>query len=95
MSNFDSYYDAPDDFGDAVQSMIESLIEASDLYEVEDPLAYDEEHRKESVLLESLALMILDSESLRSEFMSHLCWINAGKPQRVNVYEENADLYDF
>ena len=90
MINFDSYYDAPD-FDDDLEDTMEALIGVSQLG---DGSCYDEEYRKESLLFESIASFLIENERLLDEFISHYKWVKAGRPAKVNVYEENADLYE-
>lgn len=93
MINFDSYYDAPD-FDDDLENTMEALIDVAELYQLGDGSCYDEEYRKESLLFESIASFLIENERLLDEFISHYKWVKAGRPAKVNVYEENADLYE-
>lgn len=87
-----TYYDPPDSFADAVADLCDRLGECMKQYPVSDPHEYDEEYREASCAIESIALMILDDFDLHQRVMSHLRWIEQGKPKRVNVYEEASDL---
>ena len=93
MISFDSYYDAPECPGDALQNVMDNLLEGIKHYPVEDANLYDEEYRAESCLLESIALMLMDSD-LASSIVNHVRWLQAGKPKRTNVYDEARDLME-
>lgn len=92
-NSFDAYYDAPECPGDALQNIMDILLDGVKHYPVEDANLYDEEYRAESCLLESIALMLMDSD-LASSIVNHVRWVKDGKPKRTNVYDEAKDLME-
>ena len=96
MINFDRWYDAPEDIGDFIASMMDEVNEfIIEKNPVESPEDYDEEYRGASCVLESLVLAAMRDENLLNALRSHIQWAKAGYRQdRRNVYDEARDLYE-
>jgi len=91
----DGYYDPPSDKGDDISWLTDMMAENWLRQYPVDPEFYEgDPDREVNMVLESIALAILDDDDLRQRVVSNLKWIAQGRPKRVNVYEENADLYE-
>jgi len=91
----DSYYDLPSDKSDRFSWLTDMMAEHwLKNYPVDHCMYECDPDREANMVLESIALALIDDEDIHQRVVSNLKWIAAGRPKRVNVYEENADLYE-
>jgi hypothetical protein len=73
MKSFDSYYDAPDDIGDFISTMIDEINEfIIEKNPVESPDCYDPEFREASCVIESLVIAAMRDEKLLEALRSNI-----------------------